>query len=102
MRNIQAFSSSEIEFDEFKPEMIVRSENYFQFVISATKYVDVKKRQAFFFLRKKISTVNELIQESMQSEKKALFGNKSLLYPQTEISVIQMPEDLSRIANNFP
>ena len=80
----------------------MRSEEYCQFVISATKFINSKKNQAYFFLRKKNTTVNELIQESMQSEKKALFGNKSLLYAQTEISVIQMPNNLSRLSNEFP
>jgi hypothetical protein len=62
--------------------MIMRSEEYCQFVISATKFINSKKNQAYFFLRKKNTTVNELIQESMQSEKKALFSRLSNEFPQ--------------------
>ena len=43
LRKIQAFESRELQLDEFKPEIISRCEEYFMFVLSATKYIGNKK-----------------------------------------------------------
>lgn len=43
LRKIQAFESKDLLLDDFKPEIIVRSEDFFMFVLSATKYIENKK-----------------------------------------------------------
>jgi hypothetical protein len=93
LRKIQAFESRELQLDEFKPEIISRCDEYFMFVLSATKYIDNKKTQTYFFLRKRVSVVQELISESMQSEKKALGRRHSLFQDQTEIIVVAPSDD---------
>ena len=40
------------------------------FVLSATRYMKNEKRVSYLFVRRKISMVRELIDESLNSEKK--------------------------------
>lgn len=74
MRPIQSFSSTKIQIDEFKSELIVRGEEHFMFVLSAMRYLSNKKIVTYIFVRRKISVVKELIDESLNSEKKQLRG----------------------------
>lgn len=74
MRRIQSFSSTKIEIDEFKSELIVRGEEHYMFVLSALRYIDNKKIISYVFVRRKISVVKELIDEGLNSEKKQLRG----------------------------
>lgn len=79
--------------DDFKPEIIVRSDDWFLFVLSAIKYIEKIKTQTYIFLRKRVATVNELMAESMQSEKKSLARRNSLMTDLTEISILQPGTD---------
>lgn len=51
--------------DDFTPEMIVRNEKDYYFVLKATKYINNLKTMTYIFLKKRFSIVAELIQESM-------------------------------------
>ena len=82
------FESKTIDFDEFKPEIVVRNDEYYQFIISVTKYIHNRKTRSFFFIRKRVVTVQELISESMHSEKKKLARRNSMLYDSTDIGVL--------------
>ena len=60
------------------------------FILSAVKYIQNKKRQSYIFLRRKTTLVNELISESMHSEKKKL-TKPNVLIPENQELLILTP-----------
>lgn len=92
MRRILAYECTDLDLDEFKTECTVRSDEFYCFALSATKFINSRKAQTYFLLQKRVAIVQELVNESMHSEKKKLARRGSLINDNTEIMLVTPSE----------
>lgn len=89
MRKILVYHNRKIKLPDVNVEAVIRSEEHYLFVLSLTSYTksDGSKHVSYVFLKKKVNTVMELIQESLNSEKKS-FRFNSLMKEDQEVDVL--------------